>query len=176
MRTRKEYDSFTRCSLYLCCSWFAQRVYCLFISLCWSLFFFINHSRFALSCLEWKVKFISIKSKSFFFVVVSITVASFFQEHSTTVNTHSKQQIFGYSNALLLWAIDFSGECHQKIDLNWIEGFWKWINFGMNCDWVNSVTVNLNWASNHIDLNRSETTVICNVPKLIIIINYIYYE
>lgn len=30
--------------------------------------FFINHSRFALCCLEWKVKFISIKSKSFVFL------------------------------------------------------------------------------------------------------------
>lgn len=60
-----DYDSFTP----LLCI-FARRlsfVSFFSISLCWSLrfFFFINHSRFALPCLERKVKFISIKVKVF---------------------------------------------------------------------------------------------------------------
>lgn len=100
----KEYDSFTRCSLYLCCSLFAQRVYTVFS------FHYVDHSFFlliilvcALSCLEWKVKFISIKSKSFVFL--SFERASKHHPHTST-HTHTRAELFKW---LIVWPISVMG-------------------------------------------------------------------
>lgn len=94
-------------------------------------FFFINHSRFALSCLEWKVKFISIKSKSFFFRCCFYCCSFFLPSALTTVNTHSKtkkknthkiniQMLFDC--VLLLWAIDiYFGRMSSR---DWFELDW----------------------------------------------------
>lgn len=75
-----EYDSFTRYSFWIrvtalymsACArdlvyallsfYYVDRYFCC-CCWCWKS---INHSHFALSCLEWKVKFVSIKSKSLF--------------------------------------------------------------------------------------------------------------
>lgn len=155
----KEYDSFTRCSLYLCCSLFAQRVYTVFS------FHYVDHSFFlliilvcALSCLEWKVKFISIKSKSFVFL-------SFERAIKHHPHTHTRGII-----QMVDCVADFGDgiECHQRLIQT--QGSYNGLNpkrlIVESCEhWTVACQFSELASIHRIDMNRSETPVICNISN-----------
>lgn len=94
-----------RDALFICAALYLRSVSTLsfhFIMLI-TLFFLLIILVCALSCLEWKVKFISIKSKSFVFL--SFERASKHHPH-TSIHTHTRAELFKW---LIVWPISVMG-------------------------------------------------------------------